>query len=131
MHPQSSAITVLLSPTTQTSLPPDLLVVAPPPPAPPTLTTDGILSAAELEDALLDVDGRVARAERLAAAAPPPRARREGDSVPLEVLVAARAAKALAVWRWRDEVLADVEMQRGMPRGARELLGTVFYLRRS
>lgn len=113
---RTQELTVLLQPGSTAALPQDLLVFAPRPPAPPTLTIDGVLSAADLEDALLDVDGRVPRTERSSAHA---------------LSRGAAAAKALVVFRWRDEVQHDLEMQMAMARGARERCGTVWYLRRS
>lgn len=95
---------------------------APPNPTPPTLTIEDILSSTDLEDALLDEDGRVPRDQRAVtpirlATRPVPRS--------------TSAAKALAVLRWRDEVMSDLEMQMSMEKGARERCGSVWYLRRS
>ena len=89
------------------------------------------MSSVELEDSILDVDGRVSRAERQAGndistvdfwgiTRPSPQARG-----------AARAAKALSVWRWRDEMRSDLEMQIALNKGGRDFIGTVYYLRRA
>lgn len=112
---------MLLQPGSTTSLPQDLLVVAPPNPTPPILTIEDTLSSTDLEDALLEVDGRVSRDQRRAPPMLP-----NGKPVPRST----SAAKALTVFRWRDEVLHDLEMQLSMERGARERCGTVWYLRR-
>ncbi|EKM51291.1 uncharacterized protein PHACADRAFT_151948 [Phanerochaete carnosa HHB-10118-sp] len=108
-NPADGTLAVLLQPGSAPSLPQDLLVVAPPNPTPPTLTIEDILSSMDLEDALLDVDGRISRDQRAV--------------TPI--------TKALTVFRWRDEVMCDLEMQMSMEKGARERCGSVWYLRRS
>ncbi|GJE94053.1 Asx homology domain-containing protein [Phanerochaete sordida] len=117
----TGALSVLLQPGSASALPRALLVLAPAPPAPPTLTVDGALASADLEDALLDADGRVPTARRGAPARPGARA----------VPRSASAAKALVVYRWREETMQDLEIQMALERGGRERVGSVWYLRRT
>jgi hypothetical protein len=93
---------------------------------------EGMMSSVELEIAVLDVDGRVPKGDRFVdntvASA---NLWREVKDTPPEVVAANRATKALTVWRWRDELLCDIELQMSLTRGGRDLLGTVYYLRRT
>ena len=124
-------MTLLIQPSTTTSLPGELLVASPPPPKPPILSVEDILGSADLEATVLDVDGRVPRGDRIVANLVTSASLwSEAKDVPPHVIAASRAAKALTVWRWKPDVLADVEMQVALERGARSLVGTVFYLRR-
>ena len=91
------------------------------------------MSSAELEEGVLDVTKQVPR-EALAAAnsvSPGAVGSLWSNASSRDNLVANRAAKALSIWRWRDETKTDVEMQRVLDRGGRDRLGTVFYLCRS
>lgn len=97
-------------------------MVAPRNPTPPTLTIEEILSSTDLEDALLDVDARVSRDQRSVTPIRP-------TTRPMPRSTS--AAKALTVFRWRDEAMHDLDMQVSMERGARERCDTVWYLRRS
>ena len=98
-------------------------------PQPPTLTMENILSSVELEQGILDVDGRVPRSERIAAN-DVTSINYWGD-VSTDIVAANRAAKSLSIWRWSDEVKDDRDLQMVLDRGARELVGTVYYLRRA
>ena len=120
---------LLLQPGKVTSLSREMLIVAPPEPQPPIRTAENILSSIELESAVLDVDGRVPSGDRFAGhavAASPWR-----TDIPQELVATNRAAKALTVWRWRDEIISDVEMQMSLEKGGRDLLGTVYHLGRA
>ncbi|KAI0791361.1 hypothetical protein C8Q75DRAFT_715542 [Abortiporus biennis] len=136
IDPKSHAITLLLQPNIIRTLPTTLLVIGHPPPEPPTLTMDDIMGTCELEDGILDVDGRVSRADRHLAASQTTTSA-GADQVALsytnmDVISArssARAAKSFTIWRWREEMMHDIEMQMLQERGGRELVGTVYYLR--
>lgn len=131
MNPLSSGLNLLLQPSTTASLPADLLVVDPPPPKPPILTVEDVLSSSELEGTILDVDGRVPRGDRFVAnLVTSATLWSEAKDIPQDVIAACRAAKALTVWRWREDVLSDMEMQVSLEKGARTSTGSVFYLRR-
>ncbi|KAH9916526.1 uncharacterized protein B0H18DRAFT_914203 [Fomitopsis serialis] len=65
-----------------------------------------------LESGVLDIDGRVERADR-------------GD---VNDSTTRSAWKAFTVWRWRDEMRDDIQSQMVMDRGGRERVGTLFYL---
>ena len=125
---------MLLSPKTDRTLPSYLRSIGPPEPQPPVRAMEGILSSLDLEEGVLDEDGRI-----------PPDAR---NPVPTQtpdmssMLVdytgvrmpssrASIAAKSLTVWRWDEERLPDLEVQPHLDRGGREYVGTVFYLRRA
>lgn len=131
VHPQSYAVILLLQPVTTRALPPNLLVVDPPDPQPPIRTMDGAMSSEEIEDGILDVDGRVSRADRYATLA-----ELVSSAIPNEnqdiltitqTFKSNRAAKALTIYRWRDDGAED----QFQDRGGREPIGTVFYLRNS
>lgn len=120
-----------MQPGSTTSLPGDLLVVAPAPPKPPILTVEDILSSSELELTLLDIDGRVPRGDRFVSNLVTSASLwSQAHNVPQDVVAACRAAKALTIWRWREEILLDTEMQMSLERGARTPIGSVFYVRR-
>ena len=128
----SGAIDVWLQPSSTSGLPRDLLVVAPPKPLPPILSMDGIMSSSELESGVLDVDNRVPRDARFVGnIMTSANLWREVKNIPPETVAANRAAKALTIWRWKDEILSDLEMQMALEKGGRSLLGTAYYLRRS
>lgn len=89
------------------------------------------MSSVELEEGILDVDRRVSRAERQA-----------GNDVSFvnfwgdlkpssQAASATRAAKALSVWRWSDQMKSDLEMQIALDKAGRDFLGTIYYLRRA
>lgn len=135
IHPGSHAVDLILQPGSTRSLPTSQLRMEPPPPEPPTLAMEGMLGTLELEDAVLDVDGRLSRADRheyekaelaesgLIGVTP----NFTLDTV--STILSSRTAKCFTVWRWSEEVQDDVEMQLLQDRGGRELMGTVFYLR--
>ncbi len=120
----------LLAPGYTTSLPKELLLVDPSRPQPPILSKECIISSVELEEGILDVDGRVSRADR-----------QRGNDFSIsfygevnphtQLANTACTAKALTVYRWRDEMKSDFEMQLLLERAGRELVGTVYYLRRA
>jgi hypothetical protein len=41
-----------------------------------------------------------------------------------------RAGKATSIWRWREEVRTDVELQLCLDKGGRDCVGTIHYLSR-
>ena len=93
---------------------------------------DGIMSSSELESGVLDVDNRVPRDARFVGnIMTSANLWREVKNIPPETVAANRAAKALTIWRWKDEILSDLEMQMALEKGGRSLLGTAYYLRRS
>ncbi|KAH8105481.1 hypothetical protein BXZ70DRAFT_921031 [Cristinia sonorae] len=119
---KTNSLDLLLRPGTTKSLPSDQLVIGAPDPTPPTLTMEGILSSTELEEAVLEVDGRVTLADFYRTTANTKDADRRG-------IQSLRAAKAITVWRWQEEMMNDFEMQMALERGGRELLTTVYFLR--
>ncbi|TCD71105.1 hypothetical protein EIP91_000199 [Steccherinum ochraceum] len=128
IDPKSHALNLLLQPKLTKSLPSQLLVVGAPDPTPPTLTMEGIFSTTELEDAILEVDGRITRAEVWATMHPPS----SSSSADIDVQMYAhsvRCAKSVTVWRWEEEMMHDLDMQMMLPRGGRQLLATVYFLR--
>ncbi|CAL1702381.1 unnamed protein product [Somion occarium] len=139
VNPQSHSLTLLLPPNVDRNLPPQLLVICPPEPKPPTLNTDGILSSVELEHEILETDGRVSRAERYTEINDMIKSRRTPLTSMLThdpfdtaaLATSAKAAKSLSVWRWREEMKAEIELQMIQERGGRELLGTIYHLRNS
>ena len=132
----SIGITLLLQPNIAKSLPPTMLVIGPPAPQPPILTMEGILSSVELEDEILEIDGRVSRSDRYTAIQNEVISRRVPDGIDdssnmIPRVISAKAAKSLSVWRWREEMQGELEIQMIQERGGREPLGTVYFLRNS
>ena len=112
-------------------MPKDLLIVDPSPPQPPILAMDGMLSSVELEDCILDVDGRVSPANRQMASNMSS-INHFGDVISSPQQAGAnRTAKALSIWRWSDEMKSDLEMQIALDRAGRSFAGTVYYLIRA
>lgn len=90
------------------------------------------MSSLELEDAILDVDGQLPRSERhVLSLSSSLNARPPAEGTPTANLRANRAAKAISIWRWREEVASDLELQMSLEKGGRDLIGTAFYLRRT
>lgn len=113
-----------------------MLVIGPPAPQPPILTMEGILSSVELEDEILEIDGRVSRSDRYTAIQNEVISRRVPDGIDdssnmIPRVISAKAAKSLSVWRWREEMQGELEIQMIQERGGREPLGTVYFLRNS
>ncbi|KAJ7201597.1 Asx homology domain-containing protein [Mycena pura] len=102
ISPRTHNVTVLLEPGLTRDLPLELLQPGPSEPSAPTRSMT-ITSPSQLENGLLDVDGRVERAKRS-----------NGN-----------AWKAITLWRWTGDSLSDVCERRG----GREDHGTLFYLR--
>ncbi|KAI0086780.1 hypothetical protein BDY19DRAFT_958640 [Irpex rosettiformis] len=124
INPLSHAVDFLLQPGEIPHLPKELVVADPQPPRPPILTMEGIMSSTELEQGVLDVNKQV-----------PPELLSTANTLsynvgsgPQDTVVASRAAKAVSIWRWRDEVKADPGLQFHLDKGGRDMLGTVFYL---
>ena len=90
------------------------------------------MDSVTLEDALLDVDGRVSREAR-AVAQPAAELRVEytGTVSSANDQRSGRAAKSLSLWRWNENSVPELEDQPLLPRGGREYCGTIHYLRRS
>ncbi|KAJ7255397.1 Asx homology domain-containing protein [Mycena rebaudengoi] len=105
IDPRTHSLTVLVEPGTTRDLPGHLLLPSPSDPSAPTRSMT-ITSPSQLENGLLDVDGRVERARRP-----------NGN-----------AWKALTLWRWRGDG-SEYMGAHGGRRGGREDHGTLFYLR--
>lgn len=111
-----------------------MLVIGPSDPRPPILTMEGILSSVELEDEVLETDGRISRTDRYTAVQEDVVSKRISDgtedpSNTVAHVMSTKAAKSLSVWRWRDEMRGELELQMIQERGGRERLGTVYHLR--
>lgn len=79
-----------------------------------------------LEHGILDVDGRVSRADRHEAPVPTVHAS-SADYAARRANI--RPWKTFTVWRWQDEMRDAIEMQLLQDMGGRERFGTLFYLR--
>lgn len=90
------------------------------------------MSSAELEDGVLDVDGRVSRDARSASEpVPPSNVWVDFSGVHQSLPVVNRAAKCLTIWRWEEDRVPDVDVQMYLDKGGRVYAGTVYYLRRA
>ncbi|KAI0781631.1 Asx homology domain-containing protein [Irpex lacteus] len=127
INPLSHALDLLLQPGETPLLPKELTVADPSPPKPPTLTMEGIMSSAELEEGVLEVTKQIPP-EVLSSANRLSYTTAAGGAQ--DTVVAGRAAKAATIWRWRDEVKVDLGLQFSLDRGGRDTLGTVYYLSR-
>lgn len=137
VHPGSNAVSFILQPGSTSALPQDQLTIQRPQPKPPTLAIEGIMGTSELEETILDVDGRVSRVERHAhftaelgsdtstSVTISPQFTLEAATV----VRACRTAKCFRIWRWSEEMRNDVRAQLLQDRGGREIMGTAFYLR--
>lgn len=85
---------------------------------------EGIFGTDDLENALLEVDGRVTRADVHAVVES-----LSSDPAVSASLHSTRSAKAITVWRWQEETMQDLEVQIIQPRGGRERIATVYFLR--
>ncbi|KAJ7484368.1 Asx homology domain-containing protein [Mycena latifolia] len=106
IDPRTHSLTVLVEPGTTCDLPAHLLMPGPSEPDAPTRIMT-ITSPTQLENALLDVDGRVEKAKRP-----------NGN-----------AWKAMTLWRWTGDALEYTSSSADGRRGGREDHGTLFYLR--
>ena len=139
VHPGSNAVSFILQPGSTSALPQDQLTIERLQPKPPTLAIEGIMGTRELEETILDVDGRVSRAERHAHfTAELGSGGDTGTSVTVSpqftletatVVRACRTAKCFTIWRWSEEMRNDVGAQLLQDCGGREIMGTAFYLR--
>ncbi|KZT01903.1 uncharacterized protein LAESUDRAFT_706953 [Laetiporus sulphureus 93-53] len=112
LHPRSRTLAVLIPPSTTCSLKPSLLVTdrADPEPEDHIQAMEDIADPEVLEVGILDIDGRVTRADRISALPHSP-------------------WKSFTVWRWRDDMRNDLASQILLDRGGRERYGTLSYLR--
>lgn len=107
IHSRTHAITVFIQRGTDSRLPPGLLDRNPSEPTENTKQMT-ISSPTQLENGVLDLDGRVEKTRRP-----------NGN-----------AWKCFTVWRWRDEEEWEVDFTSGVDgKGGRENNGTLFYLR--
>jgi len=115
---RNHTLSVLVPSETIRSLPPPLLLVGQQGPEPKDHIQfiEDIADPVVLEDGLLDIDGRVRRAERHPATAD---AHTTSNT----------SWKSFTVWRWRDEMRDEAETQSLQERGGRERVGSLFYLR--
>lgn len=84
------------------------------------------MSSTELEEGVLDVHKQIPP-DLLSAANT---LSYNAASSVQNTVVAGRAAKAVSIWRWKDEVKGDLVLQMHLDRGGREMLGTAYYLTR-
>ncbi|KZT67576.1 hypothetical protein DAEQUDRAFT_694007 [Daedalea quercina L-15889] len=114
INESSSTINVLVPPRTTPNLHATLLVNGrgEPEPQDRLQLMEDIADPIVLASGILDIDGRVERADR-------------GDA---NGSTARAAWKSFTVWRWRDEMRDDIQSQMTMARGGRERVGTLFYL---
>lgn len=130
---QNSSLAFLLAPGEQRALPRDLLLHNAGQCSEKMLTIQDVADPVALERGILDVDERVRSAEKYAQDAAdctgPPTSVSGAVSDELRALITIRAWKAFTVWRWRDEVRGQAELQQIQERGGRERVATMFHLR--
>ncbi|GBE85771.1 hypothetical protein SCP_0802930 [Sparassis crispa] len=138
IYPRTNTLSILLSAGSERRLHPTLLVAEGGEigPGERIRTIDAIADPLALETGILDVDGRVSRADRyftddgnLHMHMNSSSASNSTSLGATEVTSASRAWKAFVVWRWREEMRNNIEMQALQERGGRERAGTLFYLR--
>ncbi|KAH9946585.1 Asx homology domain-containing protein [Amylocystis lapponica] len=130
VYARSKTLVVLLSPGATRSLAPSLLVAGAQVTDEHVLSMEDIADPGVLENGILDVDGRVSKAERQAAGAgAPPHGPSGSNAVPSAHAASHNAWRSFTVWRWREEMRDAVDMQAVQERGGRERFGTLFYLR--
>ncbi|KAI0631552.1 Asx homology domain-containing protein [Trametes polyzona] len=126
-------IDVLLAPDQRRTLPQALLVHN----ANPKHTGEKMLSIKKvtdvvaLERGVIDVDGRIRPSDKYAhdvaaCTIPPPPG---GVTEEMQNMIEVRAWKSFTVWRWREEMRDQTELQGVQDRGGRERIATLFYLR--
>lgn len=91
-----------------------------------TQSMEDVSDPRTLEHGILDVDGRVSRADRHEAPVPTVHAS-SADYAARRANI--RPWKTFTVWRWQDEMRDAIEMQLLQDMGGRERFGTLFYLR--
>ncbi|KAI0308899.1 Asx homology domain-containing protein, partial [Amylostereum chailletii] len=112
IHSRTHALSILAPSHSSQFLPMHILVDPPitPPEDETSLRASEVTSPSQLETVILDLDGRVPRAERP-----------HGN-----------AWKVISVWRQREGAMDEMEVDvQGLERGGRRKLGTLFYLRGS
>ncbi|KAM5540014.1 hypothetical protein V8D89_006154 [Ganoderma adspersum] len=132
INASSQTVNFLLLPGVQSSLPPSLLVAGSREYDGKLLSIEDIADPVALERGVLDVDGRVSYSDKYeddAASCPVTQTQLGGVPDELRNSIAVRAWKSFTVWRWREEMQGQVEMQLVQERGARERVATLFYLR--
>ncbi|OSD00305.1 hypothetical protein PYCCODRAFT_1437436 [Trametes coccinea BRFM310] len=132
VDPQTHSIGFLLTPGIMKSIPPPLLVNGSQECDTKMLSIEDIADPVALERGVLDVDGRVRPSDKyeqdVAAVSGPPRGPAK-EQEPLKNVIAMRAWKSFTVWRWREEMRGETELQIVQERGGRERVATLFYLR--
>ncbi|KAI0942450.1 hypothetical protein AcW1_003082 [Taiwanofungus camphoratus] len=136
INPRSHTLTILLPRGSASRLHSSLLVSDHQDPDDNTLEMEDIADPGVLETGILDVDGRVSRADKYVADRGDLNAPlRNGPSVTSSMSNAGgppithHAWKSFTVWRWTEETRNAVEMQLLQERGGRERFGSLFYLR--
>ncbi|CDO75926.1 hypothetical protein BN946_scf184873.g15 [Trametes cinnabarina] len=134
--PETHYITgYLLSPGTVKSLPPTLLVNGSQECDTKVLSIGDVADPVALERGVLDVDGRVRPSDKYEQDAAAVAAATGPSADPAEVqgqvknLIAVKAWKSFTLWRWREEMKNQTELQVVQERGGRERVATLFYLR--
>ncbi|KAI1788565.1 Asx homology domain-containing protein [Ganoderma leucocontextum] len=132
INASSQTVNFLLLPGVQSALPPSLLVAGSREYDGKLLSIEDIADPVALERGVLDVDGRVSYADKYeddTSSCPATHTQSGGVPEELRNAIAVRAWKSFTVWRWREEMQGQVEMQLVQERGARERVATLFYLR--
>ncbi|KAI9058924.1 hypothetical protein FKP32DRAFT_1596798 [Trametes sanguinea] len=132
VDPQTHSIGFLLSPGVVKSLPPTLLVHGSQECDTKMLSIEDIADPVALERGVLDVDGRVRPSDKYEQDVASVSGRPGGPAEEQERVknvIAVRAWKSFTVWRWRDEMRGETELQIVQERGGRERVATLFYLR--
>ncbi|PIL34284.1 hypothetical protein GSI_03059 [Ganoderma sinense ZZ0214-1] len=132
INANSQTVNFLLLPGVQPSLNPSLLVVGSREYDGKLLSIEDIADPVALERGVLDVDGRVSYSDKYeddTASCPETHTQSGGVPDELRNAIAVRAWKSFTVWRWREEMQGQVEMQLVQERGGRERVATLFYLR--
>ncbi|KAI8995224.1 Asx homology domain-containing protein [Trametes punicea] len=131
IDPQTHWIGFVLSPGEVKSLPPSLLVRGSDECDATVLSMGDIADPVALERGVLDVQGRVRPSDKYAqdlvesgsACAP-------GEpSQEIKNAIVVRAWKSFTVWRWKEGMRDQTELQVVRERGGREKVATLFYLR--
>ena len=92
---------------------------------------EGIMNSRELEEGILDIDGRIPRYARGDIQQPSESTLHVDFSgaVSTGSRSSCVAAKSMTIWRWNEERVPELEVSQLLPKGGREYCGTVYYLR--
>ncbi|KAI0643249.1 hypothetical protein C8Q79DRAFT_928435 [Trametes meyenii] len=137
VDPQTHALSFLLPPGTQRSLPPALLSLDPHECEDKILSVAGVSDPVALERAVLDSDGRIRSADKYehdVAACTTASPLSPGFQDEVANVIAVRGWKSFTVWRWREEHRAGggdgmLPIMEQQERAGREKVATLFYLR--